>query len=80
MCSFKGRIDVEKHFADLMFETYGVEIENPRLEIQLVAVKQDGTAIQYIKDPCLEVQQEAINQNSDAIKYIKNQHKDLIVK
>ena len=40
--------------------------------IQLAAVKQDGTVIEYIDNPSPEVQMAAVNQDGWAMRYIDN--------
>ena len=47
-------------------------LKNPSLEVQHIAVEQDGSSIKHIKNPSLEVQLAAIKRCGHAIKYIKN--------
>jgi hypothetical protein len=44
--------------------------ENPSEQVQLAAVQQDGSAIEYIDNPSERVQLAAVQQNGNAIKYI----------
>jgi hypothetical protein len=48
--------------------------------VQVVAVKQHGYAIQYIKTPSKAVQFEAVKQDAYAIQFIKKPSDELIIK
>jgi hypothetical protein len=52
------------------------DIENPSLEVQLIAVSQNGLAIRYIDGPSEDVQLTAVEKNESAIKYIDNPIED----
>lgn len=47
-------------------------LDNPSIELQLIAVRRDPSAIGAIVDPPLEVQLEAVMKNGYSIKYIEN--------
>jgi rRNA processing protein Gar1 len=47
-------------------------IDNPSERLQLIAVKQDGFAIQYIDNPTEKVQLAAVKEDSGVIQYIDN--------
>lgn len=74
----KGLIDV---FQDLLgisnnsplFWEYGiVNPDNLPEDKQIATVKEDGSAIKYIKKPSEKVQLEAVNTDGTAIRYIEN--------
>ena len=44
--------------------------KKPSDEVQKLAVKQTGFAIEYIKEPSVEIQKLAVEQNAYAIMYI----------
>ena len=46
-------------------------------EIGLAAVKQDGTAIQYISDPSEEIKLAAVKQDGTAIQYISDPSEEM---
>lgn len=48
------------------------EFPNAPLSVQLLAVREDGWLIQFIKDPCLEIQLEAVRQDGLAIQWIED--------
>ena len=54
------------------YQWWKLHNRQPTEEEQLAAVKQDGTAIEYIKNPTEEVQLAAVKQDGTAIEYIKN--------
>ena len=50
-------------------------IKNPSIEVQLIAIKNNGTYkpfIRYIKDPCLEVQLASVTHMGSIIRHIVN--------
>ena len=48
-------------------------------EVQLVAVQENGGAIQYIQNPDKELQLAAVQQNGYTIRYIKNPEKEVLL-
>ena len=54
-------------------------IKHPTVEVQLAAVKKDGSVIRDIKQPIKEVQMAAINENPDSLRYIEHPYPEVIV-
>ena len=55
-----------------MKEIGSILLNEMKEEIQLKAVRRDGSYIQYIDNPSEQVQLEAVRQNGNVIKYIDN--------
>lgn len=53
------------------------DIEEQTEEICLIAVKQDGLALEYVKEQTEEICLEAVRQNGCALPYVKKQTKDI---
>lgn len=54
-------------------------IENPDEELQLIAVRKNGTTIKYIKNPSFDVKKEAVINNALSIEYIENPEEEIQV-
>lgn len=56
---------------------YLMNVNHQTLELCMIAVKQDGIAISFVKEQTPELCMEAVKQNEHALQYVKNQTIDL---
>lgn len=59
------------------YPMYIEKVENPSEELQLIAIRKDALAVQYIKNPTRKVMEEAVIQKPLSIAYIKNPDEEL---